>query len=89
MAAIDINDSTVSHFIDCRTTEDPDDLVWEKGGSPVRFASALSPSEDSLRLNLERPTTADLGDYDCRDTVTGDSLSVKLAGGLIIAIILL
>ncbi len=82
MAAIDINDSTVSHFIDCRTTGDPNNLVWEKGGSPVRFMTLLPFSGDAWRIDLSGATSADLGYYDCRDNVTGDSLSVKLAGGL-------
>ncbi len=82
VAAIDINDNEVNHYIDCRTTDNPADLVWERDGSPVHFSTDLAPSEDALRLSLVDVTSEDLGHYyDCRDTVTGESLSLKIEGG--------
>ena len=88
--------SEYSYFFDCATKEStPSDLVWEKNEGTQRFpVTTENYTHEGVPFSTHRmnfaPNNApaagysDVGVYTCRDTVTGETLSINITGGIII-----
>lgn len=74
----------INHFFDCENIEgNASDLYWEKRSGTNRFPSAIVGNR--LRLDMAPGSGAvfysDLDVYTCRDSVTGQSVSIDMQGG--------
>lgn len=98
VAVLDLNGPIASsHIFDCYTTNGTsDDLVWEKEEGMLRFpAMKTSITIDDVVMNVFRmdmgPTAntnpvgeADLGEYTCTNTLTGERKTVNISGGMML-----
>ena len=88
--------SEYRYFFDCATKEStPNDLVWEKNEGTLRFpVTTENYTNEGVPFSTRRMDLApnngtaagfsDVGVYTCRDTVTGETLSINITGGIII-----
>ena len=71
--------STTRQYLDCNGINNAiANLQWssDNGGSITTAARS-----NALRLDLSSADEQDEGIYTCRDTVTGDSVSINVTGG--------
>ena len=66
-------------YLDCNGTNNAiENLQWSKdNGGSITTASR----NHALRLDLSMANDQDEGIYTCRDTVTGDTVSINVTGG--------
>ena len=71
--------STTRQYLDCNGTNNAiGNLQWSKdNGGSITTASR----SNALRLDLSKANDQDEGIYICRDTVTGDTVSINVTGG--------
>ena len=71
--------STTRQYLDCNGTKNAiENLQWSKdnGGS-----IATATRSNALRLDLSMADDQDEGIYTCRDSMTGDTVSINVTGG--------
>ena len=81
MATLNLGSEVVYHYFDCNTTGS-NRLTWVRGeGGPLRFSVAYLTSINGVRMNMTGFDYPDIGTYTCRDTGSGESVSINMTGG--------
>ena len=72
--------TSTRQYLDCNGTNNAiGNLQWIKDNGALRLTTAAR--SNALRLDFSSAEEQDEGIYTCRDTVTGDSVSINVTGG--------
>ena len=80
LVALGLNGTLTKQYLDCNGTNNAiENLQWNKENGEIRLT--VSARSNAQRLDLSSANKQDEGIYTCRDTVTGDSMSINVTGG--------
>ena len=74
------NSTLTKQYLDCNGTNNAiENLQWNKENGAIRLT--ITARSNARRLDLSSANDEDEGIYTCRDTVTGNSMSINVTKG--------